>query len=98
MKAKLHLPTEQYGFVEIEADVDSPEEAIDIYNATRSPKMPLGAINGQETPFDTKEARAVLDGYLTEGTMLSTDYEGLTQAEQVVIQTLKRAFKRLNKI
>lgn len=39
----------------------------------------------------------VLDYYLSTGKMLSEDYEKLDDMQKYVIQTLKRAYKRLNK-
>jgi hypothetical protein len=44
-----------------------------------------------------REFNKVLDKYLTEGTMLSEDYENLDDLQKYVIQSLKRAFKRINK-
>lgn len=32
MKAVLHFPTEQYGYSEVEIEVEAPEEAIEAYN------------------------------------------------------------------
>ena len=37
----------------------------------------------------------VIDRYLTEGTMAPEDYARLTDNQQAVVQTIKRAFARL---
>jgi molybdopterin biosynthesis enzyme MoaB len=39
----------------------------------------------------------ILDKYLTEGTMTSEEYELLDDEQKLIIQTIKRAFARLNK-
>jgi len=43
------------------------------------------------------EWNKVLDKYLSEGTMLSEDYERMGDEYKYVIQEIKKAFKRLNK-
>jgi hypothetical protein len=41
------------------------------------------------------EFNDVLDNYLTTGNMLTDDYEALDEEQKMIIQTIKRAFKRL---
>lgn len=43
-----------------------------------------------------KEFNEVLDRYLTTNKMLSEEYELLDDEQRLIIQTLKRAFKRIN--
>ena len=43
------------------------------------------------------EFNKVLDRYLTTNKMLSEEYEALDDEQKLIIQTLKRAFARINK-
>lgn len=45
--------------------------------------------------MERKEWNRVLDRYLEETVMTSEDYENLNEPEQVIIQELKKAFKRI---
>ena len=44
-----------------------------------------------------KDWNRIVDNYLETGKMLSEDYESLDELQVYVIQTLKRAFSRINK-
>lgn len=44
----------------------------------------------------THEFNRLIDQYLTTATMSEEDYHKLTQLQREVVQTLKRAFKRIN--
>jgi len=91
MKAKLHFPTEQYGFVEIEAEVASVEEGLDLYKASTSPNLPSGG------GLEQKEWNDTLTEYLntTELRGGATTYEALSDQQRWTIQELKQAFKRV---
>lgn len=95
MKIKLHIPTEQYGFVEVEAEANSVEEAIEAYKATKSPELPDVASLGANGGLDTKEWQRTLDGYLSLGTMPSDVYERMSVNQKQFVQEIKRAFKRI---
>lgn len=90
MKIKLHIPTEEYGFVEIEQEVSSIAEALVSYNASKrlktAPTEGLGDV----------EWRKVLDGYLTINTMPSEAYERMDDFQRGVVQEIKKSFKRLS--
>lgn len=47
--------------------------------------------------LSNKEWNKVLDKYLLTQTMFSSDYQDLNDEQRLVIQTLKRAFKRFKK-
>jgi len=47
--------------------------------------------------MEHKEWNQLLDKYLTTGKMLSEEYEQLNEMQRVIIQELKKSFKRLNK-
>lgn len=104
MKIKLHIPTEQYGFVEIEAESNPKieqviQDSIELYNLARSPKLPSNESYGGEVGLDPKAWRMALDefletGELKDGTNL---YEKMSHEQKVVMQEIKKAFKRINK-
>lgn len=43
-----------------------------------------------------KEWRVALDRYLTEGNLLPEQYEGMSPAQQRIIQEIKKSIKRIN--
>lgn len=45
--------------------------------------------------MDSKNFNRVLDKYLTEGIMLSEEYEMMEDEQKLIIQTIKRALKRI---
>lgn len=85
MKATLHFPTEQYGFAEIEVEVTSVEEAIEMYRS--APKVGSGI---DDRSFDTFIERQ-LGGETNE---LDT-YQKMSPEQQKLVQVNKRALKRL---
>ena len=90
MKAKLHYPTEQFGFAEVEVEVESLEDAIEIYNASKSSKM------ASEGGLDTKEWNRVVDKYLSVQTMASNESERMNKAQKWFIHEIDKSFNRLN--
>lgn len=92
MKTTLHFPTEQYGFAEIDIEVNEPYEAIVAYNeAIEKTKVGRG--------IDEKEMNQVID------TMLSGEsvndgielYGRMNEKQQYTCQALKRALKRVSR-
>jgi hypothetical protein len=89
MKAELHLPTEQYGFVSVEVEVNEPHEAVALYNETKrkleNPGVP------------EKELNYVIDkmllGESVEGGL--EIYEKMNEQQKSTVQCLKRALRRL---
>jgi len=90
MKAIIRIPTTQYGFVEIEAEVSSAEEAIVSHNDIL--KMYAG---GPGLP--QKEWNAWLDQYLKEGTGNADQYAAMSPEQQKIIQEVKKSMARINK-
>jgi len=89
MKIKYHFPTEQYGFVEVEGESTSIEEAIENYKASNSSKMASGeGLNPQEW-------RLAYDGYMETHTLPSEVYEKMNSYQQFAIQEEKKRYKRL---
>lgn len=93
LKATYHFPTEQYGFVEVEEEVSSPEEAIQNYNASKRACEPLGQ------GLELKEWNRCVDEYLSTGSLINGTelYQQMSPSQQDWFQTTKRAMKRLNK-
>ena len=99
MKIKLHIPTEQYGFVEVEMEKNNEvsksieevvQDAIGFYKASKSPELPSGE------GLDHKEWNATLDGYITVGEMLGDAYQRMSPEQQRVIQEIKKSINRVN--
>ena len=89
---KLHIPTEQYGFCEVEMPQDTPPEALKFAYDTIK-----GAFSGNVDGIPQKEFNAEIDRYLTEHTLNADSYTNMSKAQQYVIQELKKSFKRINK-
>lgn len=85
MKTKLHFPVEQYGFVEVEMEVESVQEALQAYSEAK--KAPIG--------LEPKEWNTALDRYLKEGTMDSNAYQAMGEAQKGVCQEIKKSLKRI---
>jgi hypothetical protein len=85
-KYTLHVPTVSFGFIETE--VDTAEEAIAEHNNL------LKLYSGGEGLSD-KDFNHFLDKYLTNGTGETEVYMAMNLEQQKVIQTLKRAMKRI---
>lgn len=82
-----HIPTEQYGFVEVETD----DMAQMSYEEAKALYVPPVALEG----LPDKEFNACLDRYLTDGTGETDVYLRMSKEQQHIIQCLKRAFKRI---
>ena len=92
MKITYHLPTEQFGFVELEDNHDTLE-AIPSYEDIKAsvvPKIEVGE------GLDRAEWNKVLDGYLTVGTMPSDAYQRMSQKQVDMVQEIKKSMARLN--
>ena len=91
MKAILRIPAkEQYGFIEIESEVDSAENAVMAYDDIY--KLVHGGFG-----LPQKEFNACIDRYLTDGTGELDVYTRMSKEQQAVIQEIKKAYKRINK-
>ena len=86
MKAVLHFPTEQYGFAEVEVEVESPDEAIILYK-----KSQIGeGLTDKE--FNDFVDQTLATGNVVNGTEL---YEKMNEAQRWWTQTTKRSIKRV---
>lgn len=90
MKITYHIPTEQYGFVEIEAEGSLGES--DSYETVKAFVVPKAS---PEEGLDQKEWNTALDGYLTLNTMPSEVYERMSLKQKGLIQEIKKSIKRL---
>lgn len=88
MRVTYHIPTEQYGFVEVELDQGGFDPKP--YEEVR------GWFEGKKGGPGLSEAdfRVILDKYMTEHTMTAEEYEMMNAQQQGIIQCLKRAYKR----
>lgn len=85
---KIHVPVEEYGFVE--ADAETADEARTLYSEVKE-MFKHGEGLGH------KEWITALDSYLNDGIISADNYADMSKAQQYVIQELKKSFKRVNK-
>jgi hypothetical protein len=78
---KIHIPTEQYGF--IEADVESVEQAESL---SQEVKSMFSTGNG----LSDKDFNQALDRYLTDGTGETEIYLAMNNEQKGIIQAYKR--------
>jgi hypothetical protein len=84
MKVIHHVPTEQYGFTEIETDESMTYE-----------EAKLVALGKHAGPgLSEADFRVILDKYMLERTLTAEEYEAMNAVQQNIIQCLKRAYKR----
>lgn len=86
MEIKYHIPTEQYGFIEVTAKVESTVDA-----------RPYEEVKGwfaEKMGLDKKGFDSALDRYLAEGKMDANIYEEMSLEQKTIIQCIKRSFKR----
>lgn len=90
-KATLHFPTEQYGFAEVEIEVESPHEAVLAYKEAQE-KLQTGK------GIDEKEMNQVVDSLLNGESVVDgvEIYERMNEQQRYTSQVIKRAIKRLN--
>lgn len=88
---KLHIPTEQYGFVEVEFD-GTPEESLSEYR--RLSKSATGGAG-----LDTREFNTIIDQILSEKPFVGDDImaqiEGMNIEQTETLQAIKRSKARL---
>lgn len=87
-KAKIRIPKEQFAFIEVEAE-GTLEEINEVYK-----QMSLAPIT-DGFGLEDKEWRSCLDGYLNSGEMESNCYERMSLNQKMVIQEIKKSFKRI---
>jgi len=91
MEYKVHIPTEQYGYVEV--TTDSPEQA---KLASNEIKAQFG-ITVPLTDYDTlkdKKFNEIIDNYLL-GKITADEYAELNPLQKQVVQVIKRSLNRI---
>jgi hypothetical protein len=84
MKTKLHIPTEQYGYVEVETEVEDIQEALALYKEVKG-----GA------GLAPNEYNGFIDRMLMGDENHLEDYLKMSAEQQACVQVIKRALKRL---
>lgn len=84
---KLHIPTIQYGYIEIDFE-GSAEEALEEHNRI------LNLYNGG-FGLSRDDFNSCLDEYLSNETGSMEKYTAMSKEQQMVIQEIKKAFKRI---
>lgn len=87
MRVTHHVPTETYGFTEIELD-----EMSMTYEEAKAQVLGQGVGPG----IDNLAFSALVDRYMASGTMLAEEFEALDAKQQFAIQTIKKYKKRQN--
>lgn len=88
MKATLRIPTEMYAYIEVEIEKDTAEEVIEEYN--RITRLYKGGVG-----LTDKQFNAVLDEYLSTGSIRNGSEYEFNAEQNCVIQAVKRSIKRL---
>ena len=88
MKYTLHVPVEQYGFIQVD-DIESREEAITEYKLVA--KQFTDGIG-----LTAKEFNEIIDEYLTTDKLINGGdfYENLSAAQKYVLNEVKKSKKR----
>ena len=97
MKATLHIPTEQYGFVEFEMDT-SPKDSdkvFKLYNAMMKSRDGESDSNLNWDELKESKFNEVIDDY-RKGKISADDYADLSVLQKQVVQVIKRSIKRDN--
>jgi polyhydroxyalkanoate synthesis regulator phasin len=87
MSYKIHIPTEQFGF--LEAEVETVEEAKELSDSV------IAVFRPNLTDIDSKEWNSTLDRYLSTNTMEADIYARMSDKQKNIIQEIKRSVKRL---
>lgn len=92
MKATLRLPTDvQYGFLEIELEVETVASAVDSYNQALEALKPTVGL-------DDATWRKTLDEYLNTGSIVDGTelWARMSEKQRYVINEVKKSSKRTN--
>lgn len=82
MKVKYHIPTEQYGFVEVEGEVESIGEAVTNYEQAQS--------NEGLPPHQWAKVR---DHYVNTGEIDEETFNELSRAQRWFINEIKKVIR-----
>lgn len=89
MKTRIHIKVGDFEFVEAEVEVDKIEDAIELYNASKTVKTSPGQ------GLEVKEWNQCLDRYLIENKMDSNCYQSMSAVQQNICQEIKKSFARI---
>lgn len=91
-KYLVHVPTEQYGFISCELE-GTAEDAMETYKEISQANKPKEGIS-------PKEFNSFLDCYLSTGSPPDggiTLWEEMSDTQKIVVNEIKKTFKRINK-
>lgn len=89
MKTTLHIPTEQFGFLEVEFEAQNEAEALEKYQELSNlAKGGEGVSQGQLEAFVKKQL-------LGEGNSIE-EYNQMSKPQQDIVQMIKRLKKQIN--
>jgi hypothetical protein len=87
MKTKVHIPTMEYGFIEIENDVNNEEAAIELHDKV------VGLV--QATGLNQKDWKKTRDTMLKTGEFDPNISDQLSRAQRWFINELKLAIRAI---
>ena len=92
MKAQYQVKTQEFEYIMLESEVDSPEAAVEAYNALKraySPKAGLG--------LPEKEFKAAIDEYLSTASLKGGTelYAKMNPEQQRTFQDIKKSLARI---
>ena len=98
MKTLYHIPTEQYGFIEVEADVYDTRSYEDVKALYIKSITPPNSPNSPEMGIPTKEFNQALDEFLTTNTLKdgANLYEQMSLPQRSVFQEIKKSLARIS--
>ena len=88
MKAKIHIPTMEYGFIEVEYETDEVEEMVSTHDE-------LKALLEKEGHNQTDWAR-IRNKYVLENIIEVEDFEGCSRSKKYFINQAKLVHKSKN--
>lgn len=109
MKITHHIPTEQFGFTEVElaeGENTSYDEAKSLYGAVlpQPEGVEISELGNELADYaskistggiSTKEFNEALDRYLTDGTGETDVYLRMSESQKAVFQEVKKSLKRI---
>ena len=95
MKVKIHIPTMEYGFIEVELEQDSVNKENlfeDIVLIHDTLKLAIGDKEG----LNQKDWARVRNTYLNTGEIEVEEHESLSKAQRFVINEIKKSIRNLD--
>ena len=88
MKYKLHIPTEQYGFVEVEFEAFSEDFVEQTYRQVVNAFKPKAGLSD-------KDYNSFIDRYLLGELVHTEEYAAMSTDQQKTVQIIKRSLARI---